>query len=39
MIQPGALGDAILLADDPLVDISVLAESRIERVIQGGIPV
>ncbi|WP_217428568.1 metal-dependent hydrolase family protein [Microlunatus speluncae] len=36
VIAPGAYGDLLILDRDPLVDLGVLAESRVETVIQGG---
>lgn len=36
VIAPDALGDLIVVDDDPLQDISVLAESRIGTVVQAG---
>ncbi|GAB3555730.1 metal-dependent hydrolase family protein [Spelaeicoccus albus] len=36
VLRPGAHGDALIVDDDPLDNISVLAEGRIDTVIQGG---
>ena len=36
VIAPGAAGDFIITAEDPLNDLDVLAESRLDFVIQNG---
>ena len=36
VIAPGAHADLIAASADPLSDVSVLAESRLDWVMQGG---
>lgn len=36
VIAGGAMGDFVITREDPLKDLSVLAESRLQCVIQGG---
>lgn len=36
VIAPGAVGDLVVTAEDPLADIDVLAESRLTHVVQDG---
>jgi len=37
VIAPGAAGDFVVTDNDPLVDINVLAETRLDTVIQDGV--
>lgn len=36
IIAPGARGDLVITSEDPLKDLTVLAETRLDYVIQGG---
>jgi imidazolonepropionase-like amidohydrolase len=36
VIAPGAHGDFVITSEDPLADLSVLADTRLDFVIQDG---
>lgn len=36
VIAPGAAGDVVVVQEDPLKDLAVLAESRLQYVVQSG---
>lgn len=37
VISPGAYGDFVITSEDPLLDLSVLADTRLDYVIQNGV--